>query len=116
MKAYSALLFHIMKTYLESDNENSLPEMKRVIVSYKDQILMRETLKEALEEIFGNIDYTDDGTEPSEEPTEIDGDLQELIERANELFNKAKEASQNGNWAEYGEYINQLEEVLKMMQ
>lgn len=107
-------LLYVEPIYLESDNENSLPEMKRVIVSYKDQIIMRESLKDALEELFGDIDYIDE-EEPSKEPIEIDGDLEELIEKANELFNKAKEASQSGNWAEYGEYIDQLEEVLNQM-
>ncbi|MDA8227160.1 MAG: UPF0182 family protein [Desulfitobacterium hafniense] len=39
--------------YLQSDKGGSIPEMKRVIVAYQDQLVMTETLGEALTNIFG---------------------------------------------------------------
>lgn len=112
-------LLYVEPIYLESDNTNSLPEMKRVIVSYGDEIVMEETLGDSLNKIFGI--YGDEEEPETETPTAqtepIDEQSsQELIERANELFEKAKESSQNGNWAEYGEYIDELEQVLSQLE
>lgn len=112
-------LLYVEPIYLESDSENSLPEMKRVVVSFGDKIVMRESLKGALEDIFGTIDEVQEELPPSEEIKEReegDRDIQELVNRANELFNSAKEALRNGNWADYGKYIEELEEVLSHME
>ena len=116
-------LLYVEPIYLVSDNENSLPEMKRVVLSYKDQIVMEETLDKALNRVF-NIKEEEDAKidesngEKPESPEEKgkDQELPKLIQRAIELFNKAKEASQSGNWADYGEYINELERVLKELE
>ena len=113
-------LLYVEPIYLESDSPNSLPEMKRVVVSYGDRIVMAESLKEALEGIFGIVEEGVENEEEAEEVEipegEIDEDIQQLVERANELYKKAKEALQNGNWAEYGRYLDELEEVLKNME
>lgn len=114
-------LLYVEPIYLESDNENSLPEMKRVVVSFGDKIVMRESLEEALGDIFGTMedieeDLPIDDVEDIEEKEEVETGLQDLINRANDLFNKAKEASQSGNWADYGKYIEELEEVLRQME
>ncbi len=37
-------LLYVEPIYLQADNENSLPEVKRVIVAYKNKIVMEETL------------------------------------------------------------------------
>lgn len=39
--------------YLKSTNTDSIPEMKRIVVSYEDKLVMSPTLEEALTEIFG---------------------------------------------------------------
>mgnify|MGYP001321346707 CR=1 FL=1 len=113
-------LLYVEPIYLESDSPNSLPEMKRGVVSYGDRIVMAESLKEALEGIFGIMEEGVENEEEAEEVEipegEIDEDIQQLVERANELYKKAKEALQNGNWAEYGRYLDELEEVLKNME
>ena len=109
-------LLYVEPIYLESDNENSLPEMKRVVVSFKDKIVMKESLKEALENIFGTMDEVQEEVPPSEEIEEREeGDIQELVNKANELYNSAKEALKDGNWADYGKYMDELEEVLIQM-
>lgn len=107
-------LLYVEPIYLMADNEKSLPEVKRVIVAYEDKIVMEETLDRALSKIFGEIDQEkdEDGVIDEVDPGIIDGNVKDIIERANELFNQAREASRNGDWAKYGEYINQLEDVL----
>lgn len=107
-------LLYVEPVYLQADNENSLPEMKRVIVAYKNKIVMEETLDLALSKVFGQLTVEEDNKKPGA-VVDIDiedKDVEELVKRANELFINAKEASQNGDWAKYGEYIKQLEEVL----
>ncbi|WP_427337650.1 UPF0182 family protein [Caloranaerobacter sp. DY30410] len=110
-------LLYVEPIYLQADNENSLPEVKRVIVAYKNKIVMEETLEEALTKIFGQIDREEDknGVIDNVDVNISDGNLKEIIKRANEIFNKAKEASQKGDWAKYGEYLNKLENILNSL-
>ncbi|WP_352420901.1 UPF0182 family protein [Proteiniborus sp.] len=115
-------LLYVEPVYLQADNENSLPEMKRVIVAYKNKIVMEETLDLALSKIFGELtkeETENKGKNEAEDILDIDienKDTEQLVKRANELFINAKEASQNGDWAKYGEYIKQLEEVLQRLE
>ncbi|MTI48746.1 UPF0182 family protein [Sporosalibacterium faouarense] len=107
-------LLYVEPIYLKADNENSLPEVKRVIVAYEDRIVMEETLDRALSQIFGQVDQEkDDSGVIDDIDTDVeDENVKSIIQKANQLFNQAKEASREGNWSEYGEYINQLEEIL----
>ncbi len=100
-------LLYVEPIYLQADTENSIPEVKRVIVAYEDQVVMEQTLEESLKRIFGvsNGGAEEDGVEEGD--TTLD-----LIARATELFEKAQEAQKNGNWSLYGVYLNQLENVL----
>jgi UDP-N-acetyl-D-mannosaminuronate dehydrogenase len=52
-----------------------------------------------------------------DETNEGDGEMTqaELIAKAQEAFNKAQEAQQNGDWAAYGKYLDQLEEYLNQL-
>lgn len=106
-------LLYVEPIYLQSNNENSLPEMKMVVVSYDDNIVMEPTLELALNRIFG----TDYEQKPDEEIDEdiVDNTVSELIEKANNTFIKANEASKEGNWSDYGRYIKQLENILNQL-
>lgn len=44
-----------------------------------------------------------------------EGSVAELITRANDVFNQAQEAQRAGNWALYGEKINELETILRKL-
>lgn len=103
-----------------SGGERSLPELKKVIVSYGNRIYMGDSLGEALNNMFGDDedsgnDENDDIIDNGDGNNEITGDTATLIKRAKDLFNNAQEAQRNGNWSQYGEYINQLEEVLNQL-
>jgi len=120
-------LLYVEPMFMEASGGNSLPELRRVIVAYGDTIVMEETLDEALEAIFGEaapdagrqeqpeepVQPTDPGELPEEGPAES---MEELIASANELFERAQEALRTGNWAEYGEHLARLEEVLNRLQ
>jgi len=106
-------LLYVEPIYLKSDTESNFPEMKMVVVSLGEKILMEPTLEEALDRIFGVIS----GEEPEEQDDEQydDTNINDLVKQANEIFNKANEASQKGDWAAYGDSIKELENTLNQL-
>ena len=48
-------LVYVEPMYLRASGKNSIPEMKRVIVSYGDKIILAENIDSAFEQLF-NID------------------------------------------------------------
>ena len=111
-------LLHIEPVYLEATN-SSIPEVKRVIVVYGDNIAYEATLAEALNSMFGegsayeredsgNTDTTSGGNGDELSQTEI-------IKRAQDAFDNAQNAQKNGDWAKYGEYLNELDKYLNML-
>jgi uncharacterized membrane protein (UPF0182 family) len=113
-------LIYIRPLYLRSAG-GRIPELKRVIVAYQNQIVMEETLDEALERLF-----PPDGKQPSRPPARVedlelaDADVSRapadaLTMRAREHYQRAVEAQRGGNWALYGEELRRLGEVLDQM-
>jgi len=106
-------LLYVEPIYLKSDTESNFPEMKMVVVSLGEKILMEPTLEEALDRIFGVIS----GEEPEEQDDGQydDTNINDLVKQANEIFNEANEASQRGDWAAYGDSIKELENTLNQL-
>lgn len=106
-------LLYIEPIYLKSDTKSNFPEMKMVVVSLGEKILMEPTLDEALDRIFGVIS----GEKPEEqEDGQYDNtNINDLVEQANKIFIEANEASKNGDWAAYGESLQELEDILNQL-
>lgn len=122
-------LIYIRPLYLKATG-SSIPELKRVIVAYQDQIVMEETLDEALARIFPS-----DGRPPAPEAVPgaagvepagaqppraapVEGsaaDVAILAAQARAHYQRALEAQRAGDWARYGEEIKRLGEVLEKM-
>ena len=127
-------LLYIRPLYLRSSG-GRIPELKRVIVAYQNQIVMEETLNRGLVKIFGRTvaaalgpDLHDAGpaallaapgaTTPAGAPsttTALSPDLAVLAAQANDHFERATAAQREGNWALYGEEMKKLGEVLAQM-
>ncbi len=112
-------LLYIEPVYLEATN-SSIPEVKRVIVVYGDNIAYEATLAEALNSLFGEGSAYESteaegnaGSEEGESSSELS--QSEIIEKAQEAFSNAEEAQKDGDWAKYGEYLNELEKYLNML-
>lgn len=112
-------ILYVEPIYLAAEGGQSLPEVKQVIVAYGDQVVMYPTLAEGLNAIFADRlgEMEEDleeavDEETSEEVLEEFMDLQELIQEANEILDAANESLREGNWQEYGEYMERLEELL----
>ncbi len=111
-------LLYVEPVYLEAKN-SSIPEVKRVIVAYKDQIAYEPTLAEALNFLFGegsaeeSPGSTDSGASKDKKNDTLS--QSELAVKAQEAFNKAQEAQKDGNWAKYGEYLDELQKYLNLL-
>ena len=104
-------LIYIEPMYLIAQGINTIPEMKRIIVSNGEKIVMAENLDKAFEMLLNMKPGEISKVTPV--PGQGNGGAdRELIEEAKELYNNAVEAQKQGDWAKYGEYINRLGELL----
>ena len=113
-------LLYVEPVYLEATN-SSIPEVKRVIVVYGDEIAYESTLAEALNTLFG------EGSAHESKGSEDAGDKDkgkekkdtmsqtELIQAAQAAYDNAQEAIKEGKWDKYGEYMNELEKYLNQL-
>lgn len=115
-------LLYVQPLYLRAQG-GKIPELKRVIVAYKNNIAMEDTLEKAVQVIFGGSLRPDEADRelPSERPAadsaEQDGsERSELIRQAQEHYDRAIEAQRNGDWATYGKEIQGLGEILKKLE
>ncbi len=98
-------IIYIEPLYLEATERGTLPELKRVILAYENQITMQETLDQAISEIFGGVVKP---VEPGKIPETPD---QKLL-RISDLYNKAQEALKNGDLKAYADYMEQIGNIL----
>jgi len=109
-------ILYIEPVYLMATDQSNLPELKRVIVAYGEQIEMEKTLSEALQKIFGKgmAEATSLQLEPRFDQSQIkDRSINELVGKADQIFQAAQKSLREGNWAEYGRYQNQLQEIIQ---
>lgn len=108
-------LLYIEPMYLRASGKNSIPEMKRVIVSYGDKIVLSENVEAALQQVFNyNNENKNDESSDNKAPEDTTKKVQN-IKTAKELYDKAMEAQKSGDWAKYGEYIKQLGETINQL-
>lgn len=111
-------IVYVEPVYLEASNQ-AIPEVKRVIVMYNGRIAYKSTLSEALEELFGEgytSQTTSEGTGDTGETSSDSLSQAELIAGAYEAYQNAVEAQESGDWAAYGEYLEELEDYLNQLQ
>lgn len=118
-------ILYVEPVYLEATN-SSIPEVKRIIVAYNDRIAYEETLAECLVSLFGDeaasgVDSAGGSvggqTEGGEGSTVPEAELSqaELIQKAATAYDNAQVALKDGDWASYGEYMEELEEALNKL-
>jgi uncharacterized membrane protein (UPF0182 family) len=112
-------ILYVEPVFLQAEG-GGLPELKRVIVAAGEKIAMTPSLRESLAVIFGEetpIIEEPDVTPPDvvEPETPVTGDIANLIEQAQEHYEKAQEYVQEGDWAGFGEEWDALQEVLEKL-
>lgn len=112
-------LLYVKPLYLRANSGKSLPELKKVIVGLGEKIVMEDNIQLAFSKLF-NAKIEEPGTvttptTPDETAPGAQGDINSLILKASDLYEKSKQAQQSGDWAGYGEYIKELENVLNQL-
>jgi uncharacterized membrane protein (UPF0182 family) len=98
-------LLYVEPLYLEATEQGTLPELKRVIVAYENRIVMKDTLTEALEEIYGTV------ISPPNKPPDDMTPEQRLALIAS-LYDQAQAALTKGDLAAYQDYIDRIGELV----
>ena len=118
-------LLYIRPLYLRAAG-GRIPELKRVIVAYQNQIVMEETLNGALDRLFGSgtgaapptLVAADAPPAPTDQaalsPPAPAGPA-DLGAEANQHYQSAIRAQRDGNWSLYGDEIRSLGEILDRM-
>lgn len=107
---------YVEPVYLQSE-EGQIPELKRVIVAYKEQIEMKRTLDEALQAVFkvSGVSLKALNKSASSSPVSSPSILNTKAKQALNHYNKAVQYLKQGNWAEYGKELNELKKILTQM-
>ncbi len=105
-------LIYVEPLYLQA-TQLKIPQVKRVVVVYNQQVSMQPTLNEAIAAIFAGAPPSP--AAPSPQAPSQPAQATSLGQQALDLYNKAIDAQKAGDWAGYGNYLNQLNDILKQM-
>jgi uncharacterized membrane protein (UPF0182 family) len=110
-------LIYAEPLYLRAERSD-LPQLKRVLLSYGPQVIMAENLQQGLSILLGGempvavaVTPSEGVTiaRPGEPPISLSADQ---ATRALALYRQAQTYLRNGDWAAYGEAMQQLESLL----
>jgi uncharacterized membrane protein (UPF0182 family) len=122
-------LLYVRPLYLKA-SDGKIPELKRVIVAYQNQIVMSDTLESALDRIFGGpggaAPRKEGAPRTQEAQPPVSSGIQSpnppapasqgpLAAQARDHYQRAMQAQRDGNWALYGEEIRRLGDTLQQM-
>jgi uncharacterized membrane protein (UPF0182 family) len=89
--------------------QGQLPELKRVIAAYGDQVVMKETLGEALAALF-----KEEAPETSGAAAETsEASTAEWVREALGHYNQAIEHMKSGDWTGFGRELDAMRAVLE---
>ena len=109
-------LLYVQPLYLQAEG-GKIPELKRVVVAYQNQVVMEETLDRALSVRVGG----EAGAKPAAVSAETatpkteaaaPAQVQGLIDQARRHYDAAMAAQRAGDWSKYGDEVRQLGEIL----
>lgn len=108
-------LLYVEPLYLRASGENSIPEMKNVIVGYGDKLILEKDIGTAITKMFNleaegnNNNSNNEGIENNKQEGNLNSDY---LGKLKEAYTNAIESQKNGDWAKYGEYINQIGKLI----
>jgi len=117
-------LLYVEPIYIRASGENSIPELRRVVVGYKEKVVMAQTLDEALLKVFigqkekADLIIEEEGVEITEEQevTTTDKTIRDLSIKAKKHYENAQSALKSGKWAMFGKELEKLEQVLNALE
>jgi uncharacterized protein len=116
-------LIYVRPLYLRAQ-AGRIPEMRRVIVAYQNNIVMEPTLDQAMARLFGTKDRATAPPQagaaaappsPTSTAAPTTGEWERIATEAGETYQRAIEAQRAGDWARYGEEIKRLGGLLEQL-
>ena len=117
-------ILYVQPLFITAEDQG-IPELKRVVLVFGEQVVMEESFDEALATLF-DLEQTDEPDVPDEpqepgtdEPDEPDdpaadgGIAAEVLREAADLYERAQEALAEGDFETYGRLIEELGELLQ---
>ena len=98
-------LLYVEPLYIKAE-QATMPELKRIIVSYRSKVVMEKNLDLAFSKLF-EIEIKEIPPRERENKT-----IGELIDLALDHFNSAQNHIRKGNWTGFGEELEELERAL----
>jgi uncharacterized membrane protein (UPF0182 family) len=108
-------LIYVQPLYLAASEQGALPELRRVIVAYGNQIAMEPSLEQSLSRIFGGRAAGPPTAASSAAPADGATGARQLVQRAWEIWTRSQDALRRGDWATYGTEQKRLEETLRAL-
>jgi uncharacterized membrane protein (UPF0182 family) len=109
-------LLYVQPLYLQAEG-GRIPELKRVVVAYQNQVVMQETLEGGLAELFGGSTGARNQPAPSgvagAGAAAADAEFRALAAEARRHYQTALQALRENDWARYGDEMRQLGDLLE---
>jgi uncharacterized protein len=99
-------LLYVRPVYTEATT-TQVPELKRVIVEYNGAVSVKNTLQEALADLFGTAPDTGEAVTPTEEKPSEDDDVGTLLDKAAQAFTDADAALREGDLETYAKKVKE---------
>jgi hypothetical protein len=104
-------LIYIEPLYIQAE-QGQLPELKRILVSDGERVVMEQDLGSALEALFGRSKRSlREGLKQQDK----DKSVEELIEQANLYYNQVLDSMNKQDWTGIGDNFEKLGSVLKVL-
>lgn len=111
-------IFYVEPVYITSQNNASLPEVKRIIVAYKDAVVMAPTLEEALSQVIKTSDgiATGDLTQTDATKDQITHDdipdVANGIQAVIDAYDAFRKSSAVNDWQQMGKDLEKMDEAI----
>jgi uncharacterized membrane protein (UPF0182 family) len=106
-------LLYVQPLYLAAE-KGSIPELRRVIVAFGNQIAMEQSLDLSVQAIFGRRSAVAASRATDAPPADAGADgAAGLVGEAWEAWTRGQEALRRGDWAAYGDAQRRLGEALR---
>lgn len=104
-------LLYVMPLYVRATGENSIPEVKKVIIKNGERIVMGADMEEAIRAMFSispDANKTSNTTPPAAGTVTSNNSVSD----AKDIYTKMIEAQKSGDWTTYGENLKKLGDIL----
>ncbi len=111
-------VLYVQPMYLLAE-QSQIPQFKRVVVATSNNIVMEDSLANALTRVFGAspapiVTAPGTSTQPTT-TTPSNATVADLVKQANERYTKAQDALKTADWATYGKEMQELQKVLNQL-